>query len=80
MVGDTLYGAPAQAQAGGCKLPPLGRNFLHAARICFLHPRRQKPLEVRAPLPQELRAYLRQLAAAAGGDAVSVDATLQPFL
>lgn len=80
VVGDTLYGAPAQPQAGGRHLAPLGRNFLHAARICFLHPRRGEPVEVRAPLPQELRAYLKQLAAAAGVDPVSVDAALQPFL
>lgn len=80
VVGDTLYGAPAQPQAGGRKLPPLGRNFLHAARICFLHPHRRQPVQVRAPLPSELRAYLLQLAAAAGVDPVSVDAVLQPFL
>jgi 23S rRNA pseudouridine1911/1915/1917 synthase len=80
VVGDTLYGAPAQPQAGGRKLPPLGHNFLHAARICFLHPHRRQPVEVRAPLPAELRAYLQQLAAAAGMDAVSVDAVLQTFL
>lgn len=80
VVGDTLYGAPAQPQAGGRKLPPLGRNFLHAARICFLHPRRQQPVEVRAPLPSELRGYLQQLAAATGVDPDSVDAVLQPFL
>lgn len=80
VVGDTLYGAPAQPRAGGRNLPPLGRNFLHAARICFLHPRRSQPLEVQAPLPPELREYLEQLAAAAGGDSLSVDAVLQPFL
>jgi 23S rRNA pseudouridine1911/1915/1917 synthase len=80
VVGDTLYGAPAQPQAGGRHLAPLGRNFLHAARICFYHPRRGEPVEVRAPLAQELRAYLQQLAAAAGVDADSVDAALQPFL
>jgi len=80
LVGDTLYGAPAQPRAGAGLLPPLQRNFLHAARICFLHPRREEPVEVRGPLPQELRDYLRRLAAAAGADPVSVDAVLQPFL
>jgi len=80
VVGDTLYGAPAQPRAGGRALAPLPRNFLHAARICFLHPRRQEPVEARAPLPQELRAYVKQLAAAAGVDPDSVDAVLQPFL
>ncbi len=80
VVGDTLYGAPAQARAGSRNLPPLGRNFLHAARICFLHPCRGEPLEVRAPLPRELQGYLRQLAAAAESDLRAVDAVLQPFL
>lgn len=80
VVGDTLYGAPAHPRVGGQSLPALGRNFLHAARISFLHPRLSRMVEVRAPLPEELRSYLRQVAEASGGDPESVDAVLQPFL
>lgn len=80
VVGDTLYGAPRRARAGRQALPPLGRNFLHAARIAFLHPRHAAMVEVRAPLPAELRDYLRQLTAALGLDPGAIDAVLAPFL
>lgn len=80
VVGDTLYGAPAQIRIAGRALPRLPRNFLHAARICFQHPRFGTPVEVRAPLPDELRGYLRQLAAAMETTQQSVDAALQPFI
>ena len=43
-------------------VPTLGRNFLHAASIRFLHPRTGSPLEVRAPLPVELEQLLTKLA------------------
>ncbi len=32
VVGDTLYGAPRQERTASVLLPPLSRNFLHAAR------------------------------------------------
>jgi len=38
IVGDTLYGSPKEARAGKITLPPLGRVFLHAARLQFAHP------------------------------------------
>ncbi|HLV93813.1 MAG TPA: RluA family pseudouridine synthase [Candidatus Acidoferrales bacterium] len=66
VVGDTLYGAPGQERVGGNLLPPLGRNFLHAARIAFAHPRTGKRVEFRAPAPVELRSYFDELARAAG--------------
>src|SRR2546426_10445855 len=69
VVGDTLYGAPRQVRAGRETLPPLGRNFLHAARIGFQQPRRAERIEVCAPLPQDLRDYLRRLEAALGSGA-----------
>jgi len=47
-------------------LPALGRNFLHAARLGFIHPRTKAPIEVVASLPADLLGYLRQLAAAVG--------------
>jgi 23S rRNA pseudouridine1911/1915/1917 synthase len=80
VVGDTLYGAPAQERVGTVLLPPLGRNFLHAARVAFLHPRTGKRLEVRAPLPPELVSYAQELARAAEAGAGLIDAGLREFL
>ncbi len=79
VVGDTLYGAPRQERVGQL-LPPLGRNFLHAARIAFSHPRTGKRLECRAPLPRDLIAYLRQLAQATNTSPGLIDAALREFL
>ncbi|HKW90184.1 MAG TPA: RluA family pseudouridine synthase [Candidatus Acidoferrales bacterium] len=80
VVGDTLYGAPRQPKAGAKGLMPLERNFLHAARLRFRHPRSMKEIEVRAPLPGELCDYLRRIAEATGMDEHSVDAALSPYL
>jgi 23S rRNA pseudouridine1911/1915/1917 synthase len=80
VVGDTLYGAPRQERAGSKLLPPLGRNFLHASRIAFTHPRTCWRMEVRAPLPRELASYLNDLAQATKTDSGSIDAALQKFL
>jgi 23S rRNA pseudouridine1911/1915/1917 synthase len=70
VAGDTLYGAPREARAGAVTLGPLPRNFLHAARIRFEHPRLSGEfVEVAAPLPGELEAYLRHVATVTGADA-----------
>ncbi len=68
VVGDTLYGAAGQLteqQAAGRKHDPerlrLGRNFLHAAQLEFQHPTSRKSLQLEAPLPQELEAFLESL-------------------
>lgn len=45
LVGDTVYGAPAD---------PLGRFFLHARRITFTSPAGGKRVTVQSPLPAEL--------------------------
>jgi 23S rRNA pseudouridine1911/1915/1917 synthase len=66
VVGDTLYGASGQLHVGRTSLPALGRNFLHAAKIAFEQPRTDRLVQLTAPLPAELRAYLEKLAAAAG--------------
>jgi len=71
IVGDTLYGAPSQltdqvaAQAGSSSARrkaaerlKLGRNFLHAARLEFVHPATGKSLELEALLPAELETFL----------------------
>lgn len=80
VVGDSLYGAPKNPQADGKALPSLDRNFLHAARLAFLHPRTGRRVEVRAPLPPELRRFLDSLAEAAGIPAARIDAALQGYL
>jgi len=54
VVGDSVYGRPS---------PVLGRQFLHAFRLAFRHPRTGERLRVEAPLPADLRAALRRLAA-----------------
>jgi 23S rRNA pseudouridine1911/1915/1917 synthase len=87
VVGDTLYGASgqltdqvaaqaAQSKAARRKAEPerlrLGRNFLHAAKLEFVHPKTGKLLQLEAPLPQELSAFLLQLedgSVAPGADA-----------
>jgi 23S rRNA pseudouridine1911/1915/1917 synthase len=80
VVGDTLYGAAAELQVGKTTLPALGRNFLHAARLGFTQPRTGVWIEVRAPLPQPLRAFLHQLASAAGDGPSRIDAALSAYL
>lgn len=76
VVGDTLYGGAAQlrdqrAQQAGAsratrrKSEPeslrLGRNFLHAAKLELTHPLTGKLLQLEAPLPPELQAFLDRL-------------------
>jgi 23S rRNA pseudouridine1911/1915/1917 synthase len=80
VVGDTLYGAPREERVGPAVLPPLERNFLHAARVAFVHPTTGKRVQFRAPLPQELRSYLRDVGRATGTASAAVDAALREFL
>ncbi len=80
IVGDTLYGGAELLHVGKIVMPALERNFLHAAKLGFSHPRTGAWLELRAPLPLELRAYLGQLAAAAGEDPNRIDAALAGYL
>jgi 23S rRNA pseudouridine1911/1915/1917 synthase len=80
VVGDTLYGAAPQLRAGKRTLPSLGRNFLHAAKLGFTQPRTGAWVELQAPLPQDLREFLRQLADAAGESPSRFDAALAPYL
>ncbi|NYF79091.1 RluA family pseudouridine synthase [Granulicella arctica] len=62
VVGDTLYGAPRHIgpAEGGLELE---RNFLHAARLSFTHPKTGKALEMEASLPEELVKFLAALRA-----------------
>jgi 23S rRNA pseudouridine1911/1915/1917 synthase len=80
VVGDVLYGAPRQLRIGRVTLPALVRNFLHAAKLGFAHPRSGAWMELRAPLPEQLRAFLRQLAAATGDSQDRIDAALSAYL
>jgi 23S rRNA pseudouridine1911/1915/1917 synthase len=80
VVGDTLYGAPIQLRVGRTTLPPLSRNFLHAAKIGFLQPRTAQPIQVAAPLPRDLRDFLHKLALATGENPERIDAALNSFL
>jgi 23S rRNA pseudouridine1911/1915/1917 synthase len=62
VAGDTLYGAPGKLLCyGGTGSNPasLERNFLHSSAIQFQHPISNRPLEFEAPLPAELREFLR---------------------
>ena len=76
VVGDTLYGGSGQltdqvasqaatSKAARRKSEPerlkLGRNFLHSARLEFIHPKTDKLLVLEAPLPAELEEFLVRL-------------------
>lgn len=80
VVGDTLYGAAPSLRIGKVALPKLARNFLHAARLGFAQPRTGAWLEVGAPLPAELRDFLKQLCAAMGESQSRIDAALAAYL
>ena len=80
VVGDALYGAASQLRVGKVTLPRLERNFLHAAKLGFAQPRTGAWIEVRAPLPEELRDFLKQLCAAAGESQSRIDAALAGYL
>jgi 23S rRNA pseudouridine1911/1915/1917 synthase len=80
VVADTLYGAARELRVGKLDLPPLGRNFLHAAKLGFAQPRTGAWIEVRAALPLELRDYLMKLCDAAGEPHSRIDAALAGYL
>jgi 23S rRNA pseudouridine1911/1915/1917 synthase len=65
-VGDFLDGAPHAIKPMGKKSVEqealtLDRNFLHAERLELAHPRTGKTLELRAELPEELKALLERV-------------------
>jgi 23S rRNA pseudouridine1911/1915/1917 synthase len=62
VVGDTLYGAPHRIGDAETGLS-LERNFLHAAHLAFTHPQSKKAMEIQAPLPPELEAFLAKIRA-----------------
>ena len=80
VVGDTLYGAPGAIRLGSRTLPALGRNFLHAARIGFFHPSSDDWVEVRAPMPKDLRVYFEELSRCLGRLNTEIDSALLPYV
>ena len=80
VVGDALYGAQANLRVGKTAMPRLDRNFLHAARLAFTHPRSGSWIELRAPLPPKLREFLERLGTVSGEPRERIDAALAPYL
>jgi 23S rRNA pseudouridine1911/1915/1917 synthase len=62
VVGDSLYGAPHRIGTAETALS-LERNFLHAAHLSFTHPQTKKLMDIQAPLPPELEAFLATIRA-----------------
>jgi 23S rRNA pseudouridine1911/1915/1917 synthase len=62
VVGDTMYGAPAQARGKNAVIV-LKRNFLHAAELEFQHPRTGETISLKSQLPPELREFLLKVEA-----------------
>ncbi len=60
LVGDTVYGRRKEDS-------PVRRQFLHAQRLAFHHPRTGERLELEAPLPEDLLHALADLEAAPTG-------------
>ncbi|MGQ9898564.1 MAG: RluA family pseudouridine synthase [Acidobacteriota bacterium] len=75
VVGDPLYGLgrdrqlrhPAQCQA----VEQLGRQFLHAAHLAFVHPVSAQPMRFFSPLPPDLQACLQTFAGSDAGECLS---------
>jgi len=66
VVGDSLYGAPHRIGEGEDALS-LDRNFLHAAHLAFTHPQNKKAMDIKAPLPKELQAFLEKIRTGSDG-------------
>jgi 23S rRNA pseudouridine1911/1915/1917 synthase len=68
VVGDRLYGAPAELKVVSRAKPKtplqqlsLPRNFLHAAELALAHPRKGTGIVLSSPLPGELQKFLAAL-------------------
>jgi 23S rRNA pseudouridine1911/1915/1917 synthase len=70
VVGDKVYGAGRDKQIIDARVrssvAKLDRQFLHAERLGFRHPRTGEFLKFRAPLPPDLSAVLDALEAVEG--------------
>ena len=63
MVADPVYGGRVRPDL------PLGRQALHAARLAFLHPIGDKPLDHVAPIPDDIATFWE----ACGGEPEEID-------
>lgn len=65
VVGDETYGKKASASlkdpARTAAVRNLGRTFLHAAFLAFLHPEKRERVSFESPLPEELAQFLSAL-------------------
>ncbi|HEV7858238.1 MAG TPA: RluA family pseudouridine synthase [Pyrinomonadaceae bacterium] len=65
VVGDKVYGEGRDKSIEDVRvraaLSATNRQFLHAARLGFRHPRSLEPLRFEAPLPAELEGFLRAI-------------------
>ena len=60
-IGHPLLGDPTYGWKPDPRLPQPQRVMLHAERIAFLHPVTARPLDLRAPLPEDFRELLAAL-------------------
>ena len=63
VMGDDTYGGGGGRRLAG--LPPR-RHFLHAARLVFNHPITGAPMDIRSPLPEDLKVSLSAVAEGSG--------------
>ena len=65
VVGDPVYGRPRYDRVDDAALAKRLRDFprqaLHAERIGFRHPESNEPLEIVAPVPEDLGELLRAI-------------------
>jgi 23S rRNA pseudouridine1911/1915/1917 synthase len=80
VAGDTHYGAPRRITVDDAPVPPLPRFWLHASRVRLAHPRTGLPLEIRAPLPRDLRDWLVALGPHFSVAASEIDRVLEGYL
>jgi len=83
VVGDRLYGAPAELKPAGGRADrgksasaatiSLNRNFLHAAELELTHPHTSKKIALQSPLPPELQNFLATLESGAASNASAKD-------
>lgn len=68
VVGDPVYGRPrydrVREPALKKRLAEFPRQALHAERVAFRHPASNQPIEIEAPLPEDLRNLLGAIDAA----------------
>jgi len=61
VVGDALYGAAREIRQKNRPAISLARNFLHAARLEFQHPRTREQVSFSSPMPLDLVEFLGQI-------------------